>query len=121
MTDPYVDGVYRWWHLSAPSPELLAAEADGWLGGAGAALDIGCGVGTEIAYLAVKDWHVVGVDLSRAALDLAKRQHASVSFVQADVLSLPFPSRAFDLAVDRGSLTGSYMVTCPVTRGSCGP
>jgi hypothetical protein len=29
MADPYLDGVYRWWHLSVPSPELLQAEADG--------------------------------------------------------------------------------------------
>jgi len=102
VTDPYADGVYRWWHLSAPSPELLAAEADGWLGEAGTAVDIGCGAGTEIAYLAAKGWNAVGVDLSRTALNLAKREHASVSFVRADVLSLPFPSGAFHLAVDRG-------------------
>ena len=30
VTDPYLDGVYRWWHLTGPSPELVAA-ADGWL------------------------------------------------------------------------------------------
>jgi SAM-dependent methyltransferase len=63
--DPYADGVYRWWHLSAPSPELLAAEADGWLGEGGAAIDIGCGAGTEIAHLAGRGWKAVGVDLSR--------------------------------------------------------
>jgi hypothetical protein len=28
MSDPYLDGVYRWWHLTGPSPELLAAEAE---------------------------------------------------------------------------------------------
>lgn len=102
MIDPYVDGVYRWWHLSAPSPELLAAEAEGWLGEVGTAVDIGCGVGTEVAYLAARGWNAVGVDLSRAALNLAKREHASVSFVRADVLSLPFPPGAFHLALDRG-------------------
>lgn len=102
MADPYAEGVYRWWHLSAPSPELLAAEADGWLGEAGAVVDIGCGVGTEIAYLAARGWNAAGVDLSRSALDLAKREHGDVPFVQADVLALPFPSGAFHLAIDRG-------------------
>jgi hypothetical protein len=29
MAEPYVDGVYRWWHLSVPSPDLIEAEADG--------------------------------------------------------------------------------------------
>jgi hypothetical protein len=30
MTDHYADGTCRWWHLSRPSPELLAALGDGW-------------------------------------------------------------------------------------------
>lgn len=65
MAEPCADGVYRWWHLSVPSPELIEAEADGWLGEAGTAVDIGCGLGTEIAHLAAKGWEV---DLSEAAL-----------------------------------------------------
>ena len=31
MTDHYADGTCQWWHLSRPSPELLAALGDGWL------------------------------------------------------------------------------------------
>ena len=102
MTDPYLDGVYRWWRLSTPSPELVAAEADGWLGTPGAVVDIGCGLGTEIAYLAAKGWQAVGIDLSEAALRRARREHPAVPFVQADVLTLPFPARTFHLALDRG-------------------
>jgi len=51
VTDPYLDHVYRWWHLSVPSPELIEAEAESWLGAPGTAVDIGCGAGTELAYL----------------------------------------------------------------------
>lgn len=102
VADPYVDGVYRWWHLSAPSPELLTAEADGWLGDAATAVDLGCGTGTEVAHLRAQGWKATGVDLSSAALDLARRDHADVSLVRADVLALPFPSGAFDVALDRG-------------------
>jgi hypothetical protein len=47
MTDHYTDGTYRWWHLSRPSPELLATLGDGWLRPGGRALDIGCGLGVE--------------------------------------------------------------------------
>jgi hypothetical protein len=54
VTDPYLDGVYRWWHLSAPSPEFVKAEASGWLGSAETAVDLGCGAGTEIAFLAAR-------------------------------------------------------------------
>ena len=102
MTDPYLDGVYRWWHLSAPSPELAAAKASGWLGQPGAAVDIGCGLGTEIAYLAANGWHAVGIDLSPAALGQARSTHRDVPFIQADVLRLPFADGSFHLALDRG-------------------
>jgi len=30
MTDHYADGTCQWWHLSRPSPELIAALGDGW-------------------------------------------------------------------------------------------
>jgi hypothetical protein len=56
VADPYVDGIYRWWHLSVPSPELIEAETDGWLEDAATAIDVGCGPGTEIAYLAAMGW-----------------------------------------------------------------
>jgi len=111
VTDPYLDGIYRWWHLSIPSPELGEAEADGWLGEAGTAVDLGCG--TEIAYLAARGWHAVGIDLSRAALDRARHEHPDVPFVQADVLSLPFPSGAFRLVLDRGCF--HYLSPAPRT------
>lgn len=117
VTDPYVDGLYRWWHLTRPSPELLAAEAEGWLDGAAVvrsgaaagaprmALDIGCGLGSEVAYLSGAGWRAVGVDLSPAAISRAQRLHAAVSgsqFARADVLDLPFAAGSFALAIDRG-------------------
>jgi SAM-dependent methyltransferase len=107
VTDPYLDGVYRWWHLTSPSPELLAAQADGWLGPAAeAVLDIGCGLGTEVAYLSSAGWSAVGIDLSWAAISQARQLHRPESdgcrFARADVLSLPFAAGSFGLAIDRG-------------------
>jgi SAM-dependent methyltransferase len=120
MADPYLDGIYRWWHLTQASPELLAAEADGWLDGAttglGAAdfsgrvgravLDVGCGLGSEIAYLSGAGWSGVGIDLSWAAIRQARQLHPpepdGCLFVRADVLSLPFAPGAFALVIDRG-------------------
>jgi SAM-dependent methyltransferase len=117
VADPYLDGVYRWWHLTRPSPELLAAEAEGWLDAAvtassdasgspaRAVLDIGCGLGTEIAYLSGAGWSAVGIDLSWPAISRARSLNAGTSggqFVRADVLSLPFAAGSFALALDRG-------------------
>lgn len=107
VTDPYVDGVYRWWHLTGPSPELLAARADGWLPDRGTVLDVGCGLGSEAAYLAGSGWRAVGVDLSAVAVGQAHRCHpadsgAAVAFARSDVRSLPFAAGSFALVLDRG-------------------
>jgi len=69
VDDRYVTDLHRWWHLSAPSPQLPAAEA---AGKPGAAADLGCGLGSEIGYLAGRGWHGLGVDLSTAALARAR-------------------------------------------------
>jgi SAM-dependent methyltransferase len=99
----YQTGVYRFWHYSAPSPELVAGLEDGWLGRPGRALDLGCGLGTELAHLAARGVSLaVGVDRSAAALRRAHAEHLAVRFVRADVLELPFGERSFDLALDRG-------------------
>jgi len=44
VTDHYADGTCQWWHLSRPSPELIAALGDGWLAPGGCVLDVGCGL-----------------------------------------------------------------------------
>jgi SAM-dependent methyltransferase len=102
VTDHYADGTYRWWHLSGPSPELLAALGDGWLRPGGRALDVGCGLGVEAGYLAAAGWQVAGVDLSQVALARAAAGGDGAVFIRADVRRLPFPQGCFDAALDRG-------------------
>jgi SAM-dependent methyltransferase len=103
MEDPYADGTFRWWHLAGPSPELLAADADGWLGPAGVAVDLGCGLGAEAGYLAAAGWRTVGVDLSATALLAAASQaRAAARFTRADVLRLPLREQSADVLLDRG-------------------
>jgi SAM-dependent methyltransferase len=101
MADHYADGTYLWWHLSRPSPELVAALGDGWLP-RGRGLDVGCGLGTEAGYLATLGWRVAGIDLSQTALHRAAAGPGDVAWVRADVRGLPFARRCFDAAVDRG-------------------
>ncbi len=73
-----------------------------------AVLDIGCGAGrtTIQAALASGTGAVLGVDLSRAQLELARKLSAeegldNVGFVQADAQSHPFPQGEFDVAISR--------------------
>lgn len=100
--DPYRTGVCRWWHLSAPSPELVEAVESGFLRRGSAVLDLGCGLGTEAGYLAGLGFRTVGVDLSRDATVGARASHPDAAFLQGDVLRLPFRAASFDAAIDRG-------------------
>ena len=102
MTDHYADGTCRWWHLSRPSPELIAALGDGWLPPRGRVLDVGCGLGTETGYLASAGWQAAGIDLSETALARAAAGYGDAAFLRADVRRLPFQPHCFDAAVDRG-------------------
>jgi SAM-dependent methyltransferase len=81
MADHYADGTCRWWHLSRPPPELIAALGDGWLSPRGDVLDVGCGLGTEAGYLGSAGWQAVGVDLSEAAIARAAARHAGAAFL----------------------------------------
>jgi SAM-dependent methyltransferase len=102
MPDEYDNETFRWWHLSGPSPELLEAIEDRWLCPAGRVLDVGCGLGSELAHLASIGWRAVGVDLSVSALQRARHAHQDVAFTQADATRLPFPADSFDAVLDRG-------------------
>lgn len=102
MGDPYLTDVHRWWHLSEPSPELLSAEAAGLLGARGTVADLGCGLGTDIGYLARQGWRTVGVDLSMPALSGAHSMHTNTRFVRAELTRLPLPTSGIDLLLDRG-------------------
>jgi SAM-dependent methyltransferase len=72
----------------------------------GRALDLACGEGRNVLWLAQQGWQVTGVDFSQVALDRAARlaqsgpppAHPS-EWVQADLLSYQPPPAAFDLAL----------------------
>jgi SAM-dependent methyltransferase len=102
VTDPYLTGLHRWWHLETPSPELLEAEAAGDLGPPGVVLDLGCGLGTEAGYLAGRGWRGLGLDLSDQALRRAAQAHPAAAFAHADVTELPVRTAAATLLLDRG-------------------
>ncbi|WP_202638484.1 class I SAM-dependent methyltransferase [Bailinhaonella thermotolerans] len=78
--EAYWEGRYREHTVSRrlePNPYL--AEAAGGLP-PGAALEAGCGTGTDAVWLASRGWRVTGVDISDTALEHA-REHARESGV----------------------------------------
>jgi SAM-dependent methyltransferase len=73
----------------------------------GRALDLGCGTGTNVAYLAEHGWEATGVEADPRALDAAERRLRNVpqglvlrgDVTRLDALALEGP---FDLALDIG-------------------
>ena len=97
----------------------LVAETTGLV--PGRALDVGCGEGADVLWLASRGWQATGLDWSQVALDRAAERAAAaglserVSWVRGDVESWQPPPGAFDLvaahflhptAAQRGPLLG---------------
>jgi SAM-dependent methyltransferase len=116
---------YLWFNLSywlpgkppwdsGISPPELVAVVEGTGGRPphppGRALDLGCGTGTNVLYLARHGWQAVGVDYAVSAVRGARRKasaqppdvQARVAFHAADVTDLAFLQPPFDLALDMG-------------------
>jgi demethylmenaquinone methyltransferase/2-methoxy-6-polyprenyl-1,4-benzoquinol methylase len=65
----------------------------------GSALDVACGSGkltAELAGIAGGKGRVVGLDFSPQMLEVARRDHAGIEFVEGDALKLPFEDATFD-------------------------
>lgn len=83
-----------------PNPQLIAEVAD--LSPA-AALDAGCGEGTDAIWLAERGWRVTAVDFSAVALERGQANaraagvDARIDWVQADLLSWTPPESSYDL------------------------
>jgi SAM-dependent methyltransferase len=98
VTDHYADGTCQWWHLSPPSPELLAALGDGWLAPGGRVLDVGCGLGAEAGYLASAGWQAVGIDVSKAVI---ARTFAGWQIERMERAEVPSDTRMLDVLLAR--------------------
>jgi SAM-dependent methyltransferase len=71
-------------------------------------LEIGCGLGTDGAQFALAGANYTGVDLTQAAVDLAKRRFELFqlpgTFRVADAERLDFPDNSFDIVYSHGVL-----------------
>lgn len=80
------------WRRSTPPADLVALVEGPSALPAGRALDLGCGTGTDVIYLATHGWDVTGVDTVPKALAAARRDATAAGvaprFVHGDVTRL---------------------------------
>ncbi len=102
------------WDTQMTPPEVQAFWAAGRLAGDGLALDIGCGPGTNVHYLARQGLTAIGFDIAlhplltgRARIDDRARDVAARAlFVQADVTRLPLTGAGAAYILDVGCFHG---------------
>lgn len=62
----------------------------------GTYLDAACGLGGWLAFLRSRGYDVVGLDMSRKAIEMAKRLDPTLPVQRGDIRRLPFPDASFD-------------------------
>lgn len=71
-------------------------------------LELGCGTGNNLRFLAEEGFKAFGIDASETAIDIAGKQLDDWGLdarLHIGTLSrLPFPDRSFDLVIDRAAL-----------------
>ena len=78
-------------------------------------LEIGCGSGPNLFFLAAEGFRAFGLDASAAAIDVARERLAAKGLaaetVVGDFSSLPFPDESMDLVIDRAAVTHADSAT----------
>jgi SAM-dependent methyltransferase len=92
------------WDIGRPQPEFVGLEASGAI--RGSVLDIGCGTGENVLYLAQQGHQAWGVDSAPLAIAKANEKAAqrgvNAQFLVADAFELSTLGRTFDTVIDSG-------------------
>ena len=62
-------------------------------------LDVGCGTGRIVNKLRNMGSDIIGLDISKGMIDIAKKKFPKVKFIEGDIENLPFKDNEFDLVI----------------------
>ncbi len=68
-------------------------------------IDLGCGDGRDTQYLSNKGADVVGIDLSRGMINLARKKYSGCAFIRTDMRDTVFPDDTFQGAWASSSIS----------------
>ncbi len=98
------------WDTNISPPELVEVIEGPEKLPTGKALDLGCGTGTNVIYMAAHGWQATGVDFIPRAIGQARRkawqQGHQATFYTASVTHMPKLQTPFDLLLDMGCMHG---------------
>lgn len=92
------------WDIGRPQPAIVRLAETGQI--TGSVLDVGCGTGENLLYLAERGFAATGIDGAptaiRKARAKAKQRGLTAHFEVADALDLSVSTRQFDTVIDSG-------------------
>lgn len=94
------------WTAGTASPELIKVVWENLIKKGSKVLEVGCGIGSEAVFLAVRGMRVSAIDVSFEAIKKAKQlaivYGVEVDFQVGDALSLTYADEEFDVFCDQG-------------------
>ena len=95
------------WDMGKPEDNLAELVGDKTISPC-AALEVGCGTGTNVLWLAQRGFDVVGIDIAPAAIAMAKNKLADAALdcplITLDILKETVPGGPFGFVFDCGCL-----------------
>ena len=93
------------WNAGGPDPDLVRLVKSGRIP-LGQALDVGTGPGHDAVFLIEQGFHVIGMDISPAAVKLARENASNAGlfgfFQEGDIRDIPVEDAFIDFLNDRG-------------------
>lgn len=98
------------WNVAEAGNEVRRNVEDGWLEPGMRVLSVGCGDGSNEAWVAGQGCTVHGIDFSTVAIALADKRYADVPGLSFSVVDVTKPgahrAEPYDVVLDRGCLHG---------------
>lgn len=100
------NGIEKQWTAGTANPELVNLVYTKKIETGSKILEVGCGLGTESIFLAVRGMNVTAMDLSEDAINtgktIAEQYGVNVNWIVGDLLETDLCENEFDVITDQG-------------------